>query len=54
MLDTAVAAFRSVLTYVVILVYIAVAAPLALVIGVRLALEAGDVSRSGTAASGWR
>jgi 1-acyl-sn-glycerol-3-phosphate acyltransferase len=41
MLDTAVAAFRSVLTYVVILLYIAVAAPLALVIGLLLRWKGG-------------
>ena len=41
MLDTAVAAFRSVLTYVVILLYIAVAAPLALVIGLLLRWKRG-------------
>jgi 1-acyl-sn-glycerol-3-phosphate acyltransferase len=41
MLETAVAAFRSVLTYVVILVYIAVAAPLALVVGFVLRWKRG-------------
>jgi 1-acyl-sn-glycerol-3-phosphate acyltransferase len=41
MLDTAVAAFRSVLTYIGIVVYIAIAAPLALVFGVLLRWKRG-------------
>jgi 1-acyl-sn-glycerol-3-phosphate acyltransferase len=41
MLDTAVAAFRSVLAYVGMLVYMAVAAPLALVIGLLLRWKRG-------------
>ena len=41
MLETAVAAFRSLLTYVVILLYIAAAAPLALVVGILLRWKRG-------------
>ena len=41
MLATAVAAFRSVITYVVIVVYIALAAPLAILIGVVFRWKAG-------------
>ena len=41
MLDTAVAALRSVITYLVIVVYIAIAAPLAIVIGVVFRWKAG-------------
>jgi 1-acyl-sn-glycerol-3-phosphate acyltransferase len=41
MLDTAVAALRSVITYIAIVIYIAIAAPLAIVVGVVIRWKAG-------------
>jgi hypothetical protein len=49
MLQTTVVAIRSVVTYVAILVYIAVAAPLALVFGSGVSMEGRHVS-----ARAWR
>ena len=52
-LDDSVAAIRSLVTYLVVLVYIAVAAPLGLVIAVGVPVEAGMYAL-GHAGSGWR